>query len=120
MGKPTARIARTVISIVCALYVVKAGNGRIHVRDGCFGAETVGDAGWLEGREGPLSRCGMRRRKPVGVRIKRDRTTGRSAKSDIDRRRGTTRRTMIDQSLQVGSAEGVRIGLDREILRTTL
>jgi len=38
---------------MCALYVVKAGRGRIQVREGCFGAETAGDAGWLEGREGP-------------------------------------------------------------------
>ena len=91
-GKSTARIATTVMSIICALYVVKAGNGRIHVRDSCLGVETVGDAGWLEGKESPLSRCGMRRGKPVGIRIKRDRMTSRSAKSVIDRR-GTTRRT---------------------------
>jgi len=38
---------------MCVLYVVKAGRGRIQVREGCFGAETAGEAGWLEGREGP-------------------------------------------------------------------
>jgi hypothetical protein len=43
------------MSIKCALYVVKAGRGRIQVRDGCFGADTTGDAGWIEEREGPPS-----------------------------------------------------------------
>lgn len=80
------------MSIMCALYVVKAGRGRIQVRDSCFGAETAGDAGWLEGREGPPSLRGTRRSKAVGIRMNRERMIGRLAKSVIDKRSGSTRR----------------------------
>jgi hypothetical protein len=55
------------MSILCALYIVKAGRGRIQVPDGCFGAETAGDAGWLKGREGPPSLRGTKRSKAVGI-----------------------------------------------------
>ena len=61
------------MSIMCALYVVKAGRGRIQVRDGCFGAEIAGDAGWLEGKEGPPSIRGTKKGKAVVIRTNRER-----------------------------------------------
>jgi hypothetical protein len=80
------------MSIKCVLYVVKAGNGRIHVRDGCFGAETVGDAGWLEGR-GPTLMMRNEKEKTCRRKDKKRQNDRSFSKSVIDRRRGTTSRT---------------------------
>jgi hypothetical protein len=108
------------MSTVCALYVVKAGRSRIQVRDGYFGADTTGDAGWLEGREGPPSLRGTKRSKAVGIRMIRERMIGLSAaKSVTDKRRGSTRRIHERPRFDVGLLEGVCMGLSRVIPRTS-
>lgn len=100
-GKSTARMARIVINIMCALYVVSAGSGAITLfpcpgfefSDACRGLSGIGEDGRPvdDGRGVPDSRRGNRRRRLMGNRSMNIRGPGFTANKVIERRRGATR-----------------------------
>ena len=86
-------MARTVISIMCARYVVKAGNGVRWFSTRVFSSKVEDDATGdeLEGKGVPSSRRGMRSMtRHDGRQSKSDNRYGESAKSVIDRSNGIT------------------------------
>ncbi len=83
-------MARTVISIICARYVVRAGNGLRWFATKVLCLEAV-DGDELEGKGVPSSCRGMRSMmKQAGRQSKSDKRYAVSAKTVIDRSNGTT------------------------------
>ena len=79
---------------MCALYVVRAGNGVMSCKSagGCSGILGDGEGEEVEGRGVPCSCLGSRTRiNPVGTKSKQHNVSGKFANKVMERRSGTTR-----------------------------